>query len=201
MAKSPKIQLREFVSKVEMRIQFAQNPSILREVAEFARGVIVKRTRLGFGVDSPGATSQHLEALSKKYVRFRELSSEFIHRTNKKGKLVKTKKKNERFDVLKSKNKPTLNDKITRPAMSNLTFTGQLLDSLEVTRVVKGQAVIEPTGDRKKEPNRKNTLSNKKLAQYVTEAGRAFLNLSALEANQVFRFWRQKFGDLVGRFR
>lgn len=65
------------------------------------------------------------------------------------------------------------------PNKSNLTFTGQLLESLQRAKH-KTKVIIEPTGTR--EPYRDKNgvikskkLTNKKLAGYLKEQGRYFL--------------------------
>ena len=59
-----------------------------------------------------------------------------------------------------------------RPNKSNLTFTGQLLDSLKGTANVRKQRVqIKPTG------RRKDGLTNEQLAEYVAQQGRPFLGI------------------------
>lgn len=66
-------------------------------------------------------------------------------------------------------------------AKSNLTLTGQLLESLKRTDH-KTKVIIEPTESRKpykypsgKSAKRKHTPDNKQLAQYLKEQGRTFL--------------------------
>jgi hypothetical protein len=64
---------------------------------------------------------------------------------------------------------------------SNLTFTGQMLDSLDVVSSKKGALSIAPTG------TRKGGLKNLTLARYVAEQGRPFMSLSNNELKQLSR--------------
>lgn len=72
----------------------------------------------------------------------------------------------------------------TSPSTSNLTATGQLLDS------VKGEAQgdrvkISLKGKRKKElSGNKSQLSNDQVGEYVREGGREFLKLSPEEKQE-----------------
>lgn len=68
----------------------------------------------------------------------------------------------------------------TAPNKSNLTFTGQMLDSLGVTSVRQNQVTFGPRGSRTG-----SSLSNKQVAEYVTLAGRAFNNLSKVEIKRI----------------
>ena len=53
---------------------------------------------------------------------------------------------------------------------------------------------IDPiTGKRQK-------LTNEELAQFVTDNGRPFLELSTLDDKKLVRFYRRQFGDLLRRF-
>ena len=71
----------------------------------------------------------------------------------------------------------------TSPAKSNLTFSGQLLNSLR--SVVEGsQVLVYPQGNRRgKGPD------NLAVAGYVEKAGRAFLNFSAKEIKALVKFY------------
>lgn len=63
------------------------------------------------------------------------------------------------------------------PKRSNLTLTGQYLRSFAITKIDKLKRImfIEPTGNREGE-----TLSNKKLAEYLAEQGRSIFGLDKL---------------------
>lgn len=68
----------------------------------------------------------------------------------------------------------------TSPNRSNLTETGQLTESIKVKSVSQGKAAVGPTGQRRGED-----LSNEDLAEYVSDAGRPFNNLSDNENKRI----------------
>lgn len=83
----------------------------------------------------------------------------------------------------------------TSTSKSNLTLTGEMLDSLAVKKASKGKIVIGPTGKR-----------NIDLAAIHAAGGthlprRVFNNLSLLEFQQTLRFYRTRFGDLLRKQR
>lgn len=88
---------------------------------------------------------------------------------------------------------PDLSD-TTSPTKSNITLTGQLLDSVQIVTQRTGQIIISPVGVR-----RDGKLDNKVLAGYLAEKGRPFMYVSSLEYNQILRFYRKTFGDLLDK--
>jgi hypothetical protein len=68
----------------------------------------------------------------------------------------------------------------TTPSKSNLTFTGDMLDNIKY-RIEGDKIIIYIEGD----------LNNKK-AQWVTEGGRAFMNLSKPEQVEIIRLIRER---------
>jgi hypothetical protein len=68
----------------------------------------------------------------------------------------------------------------TTPATSNLTRTGQLLDSVQVRSVAQNSVRVGPEGERSG-----GKLTNEELAGYVTQAGRPFNHLSKTELKRV----------------
>jgi len=77
-----------------------------------------------------------------------------------------------------------LNTALTSPGKSNLTFTGQLLDSLIVREVdVEKQKVFVNANNRK----RKGGKTNAEVAEFVSQQGREFLNLSRSEIVKIGR--------------
>lgn len=164
MASNPVNDLADFCNRLRGVIGDMAAQETLKPMAEEAITIIVRRTRLGYGVpDGSNGTADRfkLPTLSKPYVKHRQ-----------------------RF--------PALMSGLTTPSRSNLTFTGQLLDSVQVLRIAPGSVVIVPTGGRQGE-----SLTNAQLAGYVAAKGRSFLSLSSLEAEQLTRFYRNTFGDLL----
>lgn len=105
----------------------------------------------------------------------------------------KLKKLSQKYMLFRGKKSDELYEDTT-PKRSNLTFTGQLINSLKVKKVKKGEVIVGPSGKRSGE-----SLTNEKLAEYVEDAGRPFNYLSNLEVKKVERFVRKTFGDLVKR--
>jgi hypothetical protein len=97
------------------------------------------------------------------------------------------------YKLFRRKHKDELYDEAS-PAKSNLTFTGQLLNSLKVKKISKDSAIVGASGKRQGEQ-----LTNDKLAEYVEENGRPFLYLSNLENKKLETFARKTFGDLIKR--
>jgi hypothetical protein len=67
---------------------------------------------------------------------------------------------------------------LTSPGKSNLTRTGQMLDSLDVKSTGTGTVKYGPTGERD------DGLSNQEVAGYVSEK-RPFVNLSNVEEKRI----------------
>lgn len=82
----------------------------------------------------------------------------------------------------------------TTATKSNLTLTGEMLDSM-VIKGIKGKAVIQPSGRVLGRP------SNLTIAQHQEEQGRIFNRVSRLEFQQLLRFYRKTFGDLLDKQR
>lgn len=91
--------------------------SFLQSIGEWTKDRIVKRTRLGSGVDSRGAPASKLKPLSERY-------------------------KEKRKELRKT---GVLSD-LTRPSTSNLTKTGKMLDSLTV-KAGDGRVEVSVTSD------------------------------------------------------
>jgi hypothetical protein len=135
----------------------------LREIGELAVSLIVKRTRLGYGVNRNGSKRFRLAALSEGYVKQR-----------KKGGL----------------------SSFTRPKKSNLTRTGQMLESVKVIKASRGVITIGPEG------RRNDGKTNDDVAIWnANRKGRSFIFISDNEYNQLRRAYRKAFGDLLKKKR
>jgi len=154
------LDFKKFTENIKKELKKATSPSVMRALSEFALNLIVKRSRLGFGV------SKNFGEKSK----FPNLSDDYI-------------KQRRRFKGLSF---------TTSPSKSNITRTGQLLLSMQVTVVKQGSFTIAPTGQRTD-----SRLSNKDLAEILAKKNRVFNRLSQLEYNQLVRFYRRTFGDLL----
>ncbi len=86
----------------------------------------------------------------------------------------------------------------TTPDKSNLTATGQLIDSIK-GKNVGTKVVIEPGKAKRKGElyGRKSTLTNKQVNKYVDENGREFLKLSSEEKKQAEELAKQIIEDEI----
>lgn len=84
-----------------------------------------------------------------------------------------------------------LNKSVTSPRKSNLSFTGELLDSISVGRVSNGTGTIVLEG------SRQNGLKNSRLGAYVSDE-RPFLNVSDTEKKKLIETIRK---DLISLFK
>lgn len=134
--------------KLEKLVEDKASPRVLNRVAEETARLIVKRTRLGFGVTEQGQKIR-LKRLSDKYMEMRRRRRRFI-------------------------------DPTTSPGKSNLTFTGQMLRSVQARK----DRVQIPSG------------RNEKVAGFVSMGGRPFFNISKQERSQLVRYFK----NLVGGF-
>jgi len=156
-------QFANIIKKLEKSVEQAISKAALRDVGVFARDLVVKRTRLGYGVKDNFQAKTRLARLSPGYVKKRKM-----------------------FDSLSSN---------TSPTRSNLTLTGQMLDSI-VSEARNRTIIIKPTG------GRSDGKRNVDIARYAEEGGRnrpkrIFLRISQLEFKQIVRFYRKTFGDLL----
>lgn len=164
MSKATK-KLQDILKRISFTVKEAVNREALDSLGSFAVNVVVKRTRLGYGVNTQFAKKQRLAPLNPGYVKARKM-----------------------FDGLSD---------LTTPKRSNLTRTGQMLDSIR--HKVRGTSVeIRPEG------RRKDGKLNSDIAYYNAIGGknrppRVFMNISELEYKQILRFYRKTFGDLLRR--
>lgn len=137
---------------------------IVKELGETVR----IRTQLGYGVAKTEAPRQRLKPLSESYKEQRKGKAYYFQRG---GKTI-------RVETPKGSKPSDLSSK-TSPSKSNLTYTSQMLDSVEGKATGFGSGTIKTTG------TRRDGVRNEKIAEYVTEQGRPFLNLSNTEINQL----------------
>lgn len=155
---SVKVQIDAVTKRIQKLFDEAKSKKILGPVANEAIKIIVRRTRLGYGVKREYGERERLKKLSPRYMVQRSRSRRLS---------------------------PT-----TGPRKSNLTFTGQMLESVKVIKPKDGRIVIGPKG------YRTDGKTNEKIAGYQVDQGRVFMNLSRLEFQQILRFYRLKFTDL-----
>lgn len=163
MAKSIAIQIKGIVDRMKKATTSAITPAQIRPIILNAIDLIVKRTRLGYGVDRSYGTKKRLPPLSPMYVNFRR-----------------------KFKKLST---------TTSAKRSNVTLTGELLESVGIKRISKGVSVISAIG------KHAGGISNEDLTSYLHRQNRTFLRISELEYKQLVRIYRKTFGDLLRRER
>lgn len=154
--------LNKILKRIDKSIVEVTKPVVLKDVAKFTVDLVVKRTRLGYGVEKNFGQRKKLGPLKDTYV---------------------------------DKRKKDGVDGTTTPKKSNLTNTGEMLRSLDYT-VRDATIIISPTGSR-----------NVNLAEYnaeqvtyangYTKPARVFNRISELEFQQVLRFYRKAFTNLL----
>lgn len=140
-------------SAMMLALEKVRQVSSMKKYGQMAADMIKKRTRLGDGVASDGAEKTKLKPL-------KPITKQDRKRLADKGDL----------------------NSHTNPNKSNLTRTGQLLDSVKVipSSLKPGRVSVGPEGLRKD-----GSLTNAELAKYVTEAGRPFNHLSKAERKRI----------------
>lgn len=156
-------QFQNIVKKLEKTVAESIKKAALVDVGVFARDLIVKRTRLGYGVEKDLGSKKRLAKLSPNYIKRRKMFAGLSENT--------------------------------RPSRSNLTLTGQMLNSI-ISTAKAGIIEIKPTG------TRTDGKRNADIAQYNEDGGkgrpkRIFMRISQLEFKQIVRFYRKTFGDLL----
>lgn len=117
-----KQQLKGLFQRLRKATNEAIKPAQMRLLANEAVKIIVKRTRLGYGVKEQYGERFKLSEIpwSPVYQQIRKLAK-------KSGTL----------------------DQTTAPKKANLTFTGQMLRSIKAVKIDSGAFSIQPTGSRK----------------------------------------------------
>lgn len=128
MANDPAKEMNRQIELLKFAAKSLSKPTTIKLLAEQATRDIKIRTRLGFGTssESPGGNKVKLEKLSKSYRDFRKGLAAFY--TDEQGRLRK----------FKPKNPPALSS-ATSPTKSNLTLSGQMIDSIDYS--IKGTTI------------------------------------------------------------
>jgi hypothetical protein len=156
------LELSKFTKKIEKFLDSTVNKRQMTALGNFSIDLIVKRTRLGYGVNRDLGERSRLRGLKPSYIKYRQSQQ-------RRGYL----------------------DSTTTANRSNLTLTGQMLRSMRVIRPEDGKISISPYGVRK------DGKRNEKIAEYQAASGRVFNKLSLNEYNQLLRYYRKTFGDLL----
>lgn len=152
-----------------------QDNDLKIDLAKFTKDMVWKRVKSGKGVDSDKrpfliTKAVRLKPLSKGYKRYRRTG------------IVEFKAKKyykslyEVVDVKINVGKPALGE-FGAPDRSNLTLSGQLLDSMTFDIKKLGFVVLIPATKRRGE-----SITNSQLAKYLSRAGRPFMSLTAGES-------------------
>jgi hypothetical protein len=157
---SVKQQLDIIAQKLAGTVKLAFNATFMREVGDETARLIFIRTRLGYGVPSQGSQRQKLFPLSAGYIAMR--------------------KKSQKNGFLSS---------ATTASKSNLTFTGQLLESIQTKKAQDGISWVGPIG------YRKEGGTNEQVANTVSKT-RPFMFLSDLELKKIQRFAQNNFSSV-----
>ncbi len=174
---------REFDSaakKINAAMAQLRNSSNMQKIGEAAKNIIKKRTRLGYGVEATGEERVALKPLSNDYKEYRKelgktKKAKMKASQLKAGEKVKLSKKDKKRASSESNIK--LSD-ATSPTKSNLTLTGQMLDSLTAS-ASEGSVSIKASG------SRNDGKTNEDVAGYAEDGGRRFLDLAKGDLNQL----------------
>jgi len=105
--------------------------------------------------------------------------------------LTKLKPLSSSYIKFRTRNRSKLH-KSTSPKKSNLTFSGQLLDSIKAR--IRGESVIiGPTG------RRFGGGTNERIAIYVQDQGRPFLYLGRRDISELVKIYDESLQDLIDR--
>ncbi|TXH09386.1 MAG: hypothetical protein E6R04_08090 [Spirochaetes bacterium] len=162
------ISVNKVRAQVEKDLKESLNNSRMQKIGEFVIEKIRIRTRLGYGASGHLRPREKLKPLAE--------SSKDIRKGFKKaGEL----------------------SEFTSPGRSNLTFTGQMLDSLTVRVISMGKIIIDVTGIRKPTKKKDDLRTNKEVAQKVTDEGRPFMYLTDKDYKAVINFVRDGFKSIL----
>jgi hypothetical protein len=178
MAKGKIKNLGKVLNQLKDAMTFLNRKDIYSQVGEYVRDRITSKARSGKTMIS--GETENLKALSPAYIKERERQKKLL------GNEIKSARKNKKlgfkqddfnhggkgwkFAVGEARNKGMkhTDPDFFSPKRSNLTFTGQFLESLKVTKIDQENRIvtIEPTG------TRDDGLKNKKVGEYVAKQGR-----------------------------
>jgi hypothetical protein len=162
--------MSDFKRKLQSSVRDFFTKEYLVEIGEIAADMIRTRTRLGYGVDADGKPRKKLKKLSDSYKKFRSGKLAFF--TDGSGVVHPYEPKTPKVHL----------SEYTTANKSNLTLSGDMLDSVTVKEVGKNKVFVGPTGKR-----------NEQVAEWVTEQGRPFNNLSNIEVKRLEEIFRKEF--------
>lgn len=163
-----KVKVGDIEGIVSKQLEKAVSASLDKELAQDVANQIKKRTQLGFGVDENGKQFK-LNALSDSYKAQRKGEVAFF--TDQFGNVI----------PYEPEVPPNLS-RNTTPSKSNLTKTGEMLESL-TGEVSDNQILINVKGLRKDGSG----LTNEEVKDFVEAQGRTFLSLTSGERKELAR--------------
>jgi hypothetical protein len=181
-------------------IPLIKAPENMRAIGELAASMIKLRTRLGYGVAKDGDANEKLKPLSANYVEQRQQQNSGARKQATAG--LKAQKGKSEAAYIKKHQKDTFKKAAhqegglhpgTSPKKSNLTRSGQLLDSEGVTKVGYGTVSVGPSG------SRADGKTNQEIAGYVSEGGRPFNHLSKVEIKRLQDSVKKQLRDALKR--
>jgi hypothetical protein len=179
------------------------NVDLYKEAGDYVRDRIVSKARQGKTMAD--GTEKDLAPLNPDYVVWREhLEHGAKGMTRQLRREAKKKDKEAKVGAAAGKAAVGVDPKFFSPNRSNLTLTGQYLESIEVTNINagRGEITIEPTGDRKKGgpqwiESKKKPPSNKKLAGYLAKMGRSIFGLDETGRKVLLNKVKRKVRDSI----
>jgi hypothetical protein len=196
---------KELIEKLKLVGLALNKPDVTRRLANKVKLIVYRRVKSGYGVNSDregvdDVKRKKLKELSKTYIEYRK-GIAIYRRTKNGGTLRITREKrtiairgkesrgnkkrgiaaNTRVRFAKKWNftKPKLGP-FGRAAKSNLTLTGQMLESMQIRNGLDGFEVYIPKTSRTTPEGKRDKLTNKKVAEYVSE-DRPFMALTSGE--------------------
>jgi len=161
-----KVSLTGLARKIDRIEKGLFNKRVSTRMAKLARSIVYKRTKAGKGVS--GNSNPRLKKLSDSYKLQR--SGKIKFRTIN-GRVVAFPGQDDR---------PRTIGKFFKPAKSNLTYTGQMLESMIIKagRFTFGVNIPNTKRQRQKGQGNQKQLTNADVAGYVEANGREFFALS-----------------------
>lgn len=198
---NPQADIERFRKALASSLERLRSPDKMLEYGKLALEIMVRRTRLGYGVDngqrtklppfSPGYLQYRKSLITAKKAERARASEDRRHdrfigareRARDAGKKFNrsfnTNSKSARI-IAKFKAAKVIPDpQFFSPTRPNNTLTGRLLKSFEVLGSGEGKAFVEPTG------TNRNGIPNEDIATYLREKGRGFTGLTKEEEKQI----------------
>lgn len=160
MAKKTEAQIKDLKKRLRKLFKVVTNKQSMKTLGGYAVDELQKRTRLGYGVKKSLGPKISLKQL----------------RDHSAG-----------YKRYRKRNRRSL-DTTTRPAKQNLTFTGQLLRDLRLTKVTRSNFTIGHSSRKR----RGDDFSNRTLSKWVQDEGRTYMDITDKEYKRLLRFYQNK---------